>query len=373
MAGSLHPSAAGDDAAAEARRAALARAEEAEAEAVAAAIERDAATARVRAALERAAAAPEDAEEDASSLSDGSRPSVHAAMVLQEAAAVLNLHAQAVAVQNIRSLVHVILDVNSGNFARWREQFLLTLGKYSLQGHVLHDDCPLNSPDWERMDCVVRSWLYGTLSDNLLDIIRHRGDQGVTARTIWLAIESQFLGNREARALILDAKLSVTDYCKLLKTTAYNLADLGEPVSDRSLVLNLIRGLNERFASVGRHLRRGRPFPSFLEACDELILEELTMGSLTLSPPTALVAGTGGGFSSSRPAYQQPSGHPTNKGGGLGGKGSGRGARGKGGKGSNRSSKGGGSGTSAPPNQGASGPRVTPKNSRTRIFKLNVY
>lgn len=44
MAGSLHPSAAGDDAAAEARRAALARAEEAEAEAVAAAIERDAAT-----------------------------------------------------------------------------------------------------------------------------------------------------------------------------------------------------------------------------------------------------------------------------------------------------------------------------------------
>jgi len=268
MAGSLHPSAADNEAErkrqedaraaqAAARRAALARAEEAEAEAAAEANERDAAAARVRAALERAAQEraaadppledpPEDRDEDASSLFDGPRTSIQAAIALQEATAVLHLHAQAVAVQNIRHLVRVVLDVTSGSFARWREQFLLALGKYSLQGHVLQDDRPLNSPDWERMDCVVRSWLYGTLSDNLHDIVRHRGDQGDTARTTWLAIESQFLGNREARALILDAKLrtlvqgdlSVTDYCKLLKTTADNLADLGEPVSDRSLVMS---------------------------------------------------------------------------------------------------------------------------------------
>ena len=218
------------------------------------------------------------------------------------------------------------------------------------------------------MDCVVRSWLYGTLSDNLHDIVRHRGDQGDTARTTWLAIESQFLGNREARALILDAKLrtlvqgdlSVTDYCKLLKTTADNLADLGEPVSDHSLILNLIRGLNERFVSVGRHLRLSRPFPSFLEACDELTLEELTMGAPTPSPPTALVASTGSGSSSPRPASQQISGHPNpepggDKGGGFGGKNNRRGARGRGGNGGHRGGKGGGSGTSAPSNQGASG------------------
>ena len=203
MAGSLHPSAADNEAErkrqedaraaqAAARRAALAHAEEAEAEAAAAA-------ARVRAALERAAQEraaadppledpPEDRDEVASSLFDGPRTSVQAAIALQEATAVLHLHAQAVAVQNIRHLVRVVLDVTSGSFARWREQFLLALGKYSLQGHVLQDDRPLNSPDWERMDCVVRSWLYGTLSDNLHDIVRRRGDQGDTARTTWLAI-----------------------------------------------------------------------------------------------------------------------------------------------------------------------------------------
>jgi hypothetical protein len=78
--------------------------------------------------------------------------------------------------------------------------------------------------------------------------------------------------------------------------------------------------LNERFVSVGRHLRRSRPFPSFLEACDELTLEELTMGGPTPSPPTALVVSTGSSSSSPRPAPQQTSGHPTtNPGGGKGG------------------------------------------------------
>ena len=45
---------------------------------------------------------------------------------------------------------------------------------------------------------------------------------------------------------------------------ADDLADLGEVVSDRTLVLNVLRGLNEKFASIGRHLHPSRPFPSFL-------------------------------------------------------------------------------------------------------------
>jgi len=76
--------------------------------------------------------------------------------------------------QNIRSLVLIILDVNSGSYSKWREQFLLTLGKYSLQDHVLQDDPPRPSPDWVRMDCVVRSWLHGTLSSDLVDIVMAR-------------------------------------------------------------------------------------------------------------------------------------------------------------------------------------------------------
>ena len=73
-----------------------------------------------------------------------------------EAAALLNLHAQAVAV-NIQSIVHVILDVNSGSYAQWREQFVLAVGKYSLQDHIFSNVASPGNPDWARMDCVVRS------------------------------------------------------------------------------------------------------------------------------------------------------------------------------------------------------------------------
>jgi hypothetical protein len=37
----------------------------------------------------------------------------------------------------------------------------------------------------------------------------------------------------------------------------------------------MIRGLNEKFTSIGLHLQRGRPFPTFLEARNDLLLEEL--------------------------------------------------------------------------------------------------
>jgi len=146
---------------AKARADALARTAEAEKLADAAAKERDAAAEHLHQALllaakEHAKAAAADpppppappAHED----DDKSVHDVHGTMLLHEAAAILNLHAQAVAVQNIRILVPVVLDVAAGNYTRWREQFLLVLGKFSLQDHVLLDDPPTTYPDWARMD-----------------------------------------------------------------------------------------------------------------------------------------------------------------------------------------------------------------------------
>jgi len=51
------------------------------------------------------------------------------------------------------------------------------------------------------MNCVVCTWLLGAISDDLADIVSQRG---AFARTIWLAIDSQFLGNRVTRALYAD-------------------------------------------------------------------------------------------------------------------------------------------------------------------------
>jgi hypothetical protein len=187
-------------------------------------------------------------------------------MLIHEAMALLQLHAQAVAVNNIRTHVTIVLDVDSGNFNRWRDQFLLVLGKFSLQDHVRADPPDSISPDWARMDCVVKSWIVTTLTDELVEII---SAQGSTARHAWLAVESHFLGNREARSIHLETRfrnfvqgdLSVTDYCRRLKKMADDLTALGEVITDRTLVLNVIRGLNERFSHVGALLRRTHALP----------------------------------------------------------------------------------------------------------------
>ena len=126
----------------EARDAARLRAEEADQEAAAILKEIEAASERLRAAQERAAcerAASQIHEDNHGGTDDDGSDAggphgdpFAAALLQQEASVLLNLHAQAVSVQNIRSLVPLLLDVNSTFYGRWKQSFLDVLGKYSL-------------------------------------------------------------------------------------------------------------------------------------------------------------------------------------------------------------------------------------------------
>ena len=122
---------------------------------------------------------------------------------------------------------------------------------------------------WLRLDSVTISWIFGTISLDLQDIVRTHGG---TAREAWLALEGQFLSNAEYRALQLDATfrtfvqgdLSVGEYCRRMKGMADALHDLGDPVSDRVLVLNVLRGLSSTYDHLKTWITRQKPFPSFL-------------------------------------------------------------------------------------------------------------
>jgi hypothetical protein len=113
------------------------------------------------------------------------------------------------------------------------------------------------------------------------------------ARHLWLTIENQFLGNREHRTLHLDATfrtfvqggLLVNEYCRKFKAMADGLADLSAPVDDRILILNILRGLNQRFEHVDSIIQRYSPFLNFLKVHNDLLLEELHMDST--GPPAA--------------------------------------------------------------------------------------
>jgi hypothetical protein len=48
----------------------------------------------------------------------------------------------------------------------------------------------------------------------------------------------------------------VNEYCRKFKAMADGLVDLGTPVEDRILVLNILRRLNQRFEHVRTIIRR---------------------------------------------------------------------------------------------------------------------
>jgi hypothetical protein len=193
---------------------------------------------------------------------DGASQDGDDASILSDAAAVARLHNQAAAVQNIRNLIPLVLDLKVSNYSNCRDHFILVLSRFSLREHVLDDAVHPDDAAWTRMDCVVVSWIFNTISSDLLDDI-HQHD-GLLARAAWLDIEQQFLNNRESRVMLLDAEfralsqgaLSIDEYCRKMKGIADSLADLGELVSDRTFVLNLLRGLNEQYKFMAQLVTR---------------------------------------------------------------------------------------------------------------------
>jgi hypothetical protein len=81
----------------------------------------------------------------------------------------------------------------------------------------------------------------------------------------------------------------VIEYCHKFKGMADALADLGSPVDDRILILNILRGLNLRFEHLGFIIRRSSSFPNFLKVRDDLLLVEICLDTARPSAaPTVL-------------------------------------------------------------------------------------
>jgi hypothetical protein len=232
-------------------------------------------------------------------VSDGSPTSArHSADTFEPAPAPAStlrasLHAQAATLTSIRATVTDVLAPDSTQYPRWRDQVLQTLRRYALADHVLSVVSD-PSEDWLLIDEVVLSWIHGTLTAELQDIVRVLDD---TAHRIWGALEAQFLGHRQTRILYLETAfrklaqgdLSVDEYCRQMKTMADTLRTLGAPITDECLVLNLLRGLSPRFDRVTPILTRMKPFPTFAETKNDLLLEELRLSATaTAAPATAL-------------------------------------------------------------------------------------
>ncbi|CAL9217098.1 unnamed protein product, partial [Arabidopsis halleri] len=196
-------------------------------------------------------------------------------------------------IAQIKAYIPISLDMGKLNYDKWRELFETHCLSFGVLGHIdgSSSATPATAKEWKERDGLVKMWIYGTISESILDTVLKKN---ATARDLWLSIERLFRDNKEARALQLEndlrtmviGDLSVHDYCQKLKTTADLLANIDSPVSERVLVMHLLNGLSDKFDSIINVIKHKNPFPGFLEARSMLQMEEERLSKLVKPSPS---------------------------------------------------------------------------------------
>ncbi|CAL9238006.1 unnamed protein product [Arabidopsis halleri] len=244
-------------------------------------------------------------------------------------------------VTNIKNQIPVLLDENEHNYDAWRELLLMHCMSYEVSGHLDGTTQPLNANDdaWVKRDNIVKIWLYGTMAPPLF---QNSFQAGGTARDLWVRVENLFRNNKEARAIQLDNELrtleigdlGVAAYCQKMKSTAALLSNVGTAVAERTLVMYILNGLNEKFDNIINVIQHKDPFPSYDSAKTMLEWEEKHLQkstkptashTATASSSTALTASSSQPHSSSNRGRNGSNQRGNRRGGG--GRGQNRGGR----------------------------------------------
>ncbi|KAM0837427.1 hypothetical protein ACQ4PT_061674 [Festuca glaucescens] len=169
---------------------------------------------------------------------------------------------------NILTYIKFTVDSSGKNFTRWRKIILFLLQLYRARDHVENGGAYRTASDaWRQEDGQIVLWFYATVSEALQDILL---DPDCTAYTAWQCLHTFFYDNREGQAMQLNqdlrdtprGDLSIGEYCGRLKHIANQLEEVGAPITDRALTMQLIDGLGEKFKMQAEILANTVPYPT---------------------------------------------------------------------------------------------------------------
>ncbi|KAL7586844.1 hypothetical protein Lser_V15G40190 [Lactuca serriola] len=260
----------------------------------------------------------------------------------------------ALMITNIRNFIPITLEMENAQYTSWAKLFKIHCRAFEVIDHIQpkvestatvdgKQPPPVMSTDlWSRLDAIVIQWIYSTISNDLLQTILKPNS---TAAQSWIALESIFQDNQNKRALYLEHKLVTTKlanfpncsaYCQALKMLSDQLSNVGSPVSNQRLVLQLIAGLTESYEGIAMMIQQTKPLPDFYEARSRLILEETRKANHAAQSATteATALNTQTSYNTG-PTYQVQDSNSNNninrgRGRGRGGRGRGHGRRGGG-------------------------------------------
>ncbi|XP_047335545.1 uncharacterized protein LOC124939079 [Impatiens glandulifera] len=182
-------------------------------------------------------------------------------------------------VSNIKACIPITLDYEGKQYNNWSTLFQLHCRANMVINHIqpltVNPSVAVPAPTeaekalTQRLDDIVRQWIYGTISNDLLNSILDPDDSAVDA---WNRLHQFFLNNKSARALQFDVQFTntklahfdgVKSYCAQLKTLADNLRNVGDKDSDNRMALQLLKGLSEDYKPFRTSVRHLNPLPFF--------------------------------------------------------------------------------------------------------------
>ncbi|KAJ9546692.1 hypothetical protein OSB04_019235 [Centaurea solstitialis] len=199
------------------------------------------------------------------------------------------------ALTNVYSQFSFKLSSDGSKYKLWCRIFLDMCKGAKVYGHITGKSKPAsdNDEDWEAIDSRIKSWFYSTCDANLLQII---SSDDCTAKDLWDKLDEFFLNNKMSRMLQLQEQF-------------HALADCDSKIDEIELVMQILRQLPPSYHSIVDVITNTKPFPSFLEVKNMLLLHESREESVEPHTDTPLTSSAA--LYSSTPSA--PNGKPKNK------------------------------------------------------------
>ncbi|XP_026429964.1 uncharacterized protein LOC113326453 [Papaver somniferum] len=166
-------------------------------------------------------------------------------------------------INNIKTLIPILLDIKQDEYSSWVFLFELHLQAHRLLFLI---DGSTPPPDVDattvlQLDALCRQWMFSTMTKDLMLTVLKSGE---TAQEIWNHLKKLFQDNKGNRAATLERQFvnlkfvdctSIDDYCDKIKYLSDRLRDLDFPMNDKRLVIQLVNGLPEEYNMVASFIQ----------------------------------------------------------------------------------------------------------------------
>ncbi|XP_021996258.1 uncharacterized protein LOC110893457 [Helianthus annuus] len=196
----------------------------------------------------------------------------------------------AVTISNIRTLIPVTLDIENGHYTTWSELFKIQCKSFQVYDHLQPRVTDTSSSSTTSSD-KEKDKEKGQ-APNIFRSPAHDYDA-------WTALANLFQDNKASRTIdlnnrfastLLDQFPSMTAYCQAMKVIYDQLTNIGSPITDEQLVLQILTGLTEQYESVVLIIQQTKPLPTFYETRSQFCMAETR--KINQAKQVAHIAGT---------------------------------------------------------------------------------